>query len=70
MKLSIDEFVELFLYLLEVVVESCDLLGAQLEAGGLVAAAVQSLQGHQDYWAVGLGGLAGQLHIYSPIQRY
>ena len=52
-ELSIDEFVELLLDSFEVVVEGSDLLGAQLEACGLVPTAIQSLESHQYYWLVG-----------------
>jgi len=70
LKLSIDKFVELLLDSFEVFVESRDLLCAQLKARGLVATAVKRLQRHQDDWAIGLRGLAGQLHVNAPIERY
>jgi len=69
-KLSIDEFVELLFDSFEVFVEGRDLLGAQLEVSGLVAAAIERLQRHQNDWAVGFRGLASQLHVDAPVQRY
>lgn len=51
--MSAHQLIKLLLYFFQVVVEGCDLLSAQLETCGLVAAAVKGLQRHQDYRFVG-----------------